>query len=40
MVAQKKENEIDKQIIRDHEDLKKYKLKPFRDNNPKGIDDR
>jgi len=39
-VAQKKENEIDKQIIRDHEDLKKYKLKPFRDNNPKGIDDR
>ncbi len=30
-IARKKENQINKQIIEDHEQLKKYKLKPFRD---------
>jgi type IV pilus assembly protein PilQ len=30
-VARKKENLINKQILEDHENLKKYKLKPFRD---------
>lgn len=39
-VAQKKENEIEKQIIEDHENLRRYKLKPFRDENIKGINDR
>ncbi|MCB0753775.1 MAG: hypothetical protein KDC52_20040, partial [Ignavibacteriae bacterium] len=34
-VAQKKENEIEKQIIEDHEALQKYKLKPFRDDDIK-----
>lgn len=39
-IAQKKENEIDKQIIEDHEEYGKYKLKPFRDENVKGMEDR
>lgn len=32
-VAQKKENEIEKQIVEDHQNLEKYKVKPFRDKN-------
>jgi type II secretory pathway component HofQ len=39
-VAQKKENQIERQIIEDHADLKKYKLKPFRDDNIKGMEDK
>ena len=39
-VAQKKENEINKQIIEDHENLKKYKITPFRDEETKGIEDK
>ena len=39
-LAQKKENEINQQIIRDHEDLKKYKIKPFRDDDTKGMNDK
>jgi len=39
-VAQKRENEMEKQIIRDHEDLRKYKLKPFREENTKGMEDK
>jgi type IV pilus assembly protein PilQ len=39
-VVQKRENEIEKQILRDHEDLKKYKLKPFRENETKGIENK
>ncbi len=32
-VAQRKENEIENQIVEDHEYLKKYKIKPFRKEN-------
>ena len=39
-VAQKKENEMDKQIIEDHKYFKKYKLKPFREDNVKGMEDK
>ena len=39
-VAQKKENEIDKQIIDDHENLRKYKITPFRDDKTKGIENK
>ena len=39
-VVQQKENEIEKQIIRDHEDLEKYKLKPFREKDTKGMEDK
>ena len=39
-VAQKKENEINNQIIDDHENLKKYKITPFRDEETKGIEDK
>ena len=39
-VVQQKKNEIEEQIIRDHEDLEKYKLKPFRDNDTKGMEDK
>lgn len=39
-VAQKKENEIDQQIIEDHENFRKYKIKPFRDVKTKGMEDK
>jgi type IV pilus assembly protein PilQ len=39
-LVQKRENEIEKQILRDHEDLEKYKLKPFRENDTKGIENK
>jgi len=39
-VVQKKQNEIEQQIIRDHEDLQKYKLKPFREKDTKGMEDK
>ncbi len=39
-IAQEKENEINKQILKDHEDLKKYKIKPFREGDTKGINDK
>lgn len=39
-LAQKKVNEIDKEILDDHEALRKYKLKPFRDEDIKGMEDR
>jgi type IV pilus assembly protein PilQ len=39
-VAQKKENELEKQIIEDHENLRKYKIKAFRDVNKKGMEDK
>jgi len=34
-IARKKENVINKQIIEDHQQLKKYKMKPFRDKEYK-----
>jgi type IV pilus assembly protein PilQ len=40
-LVQKKENEINAQIIEDHEDLAKYKVKPFREEeNTKGMKDK
>ena len=39
-LVQKRENEIEKQIIRDHQDLEKYKLKPFREEDSKGIENK
>lgn len=39
-VAQKKENEINKLIIEDHQNLKKYKVKPFRDDLLKGAENK
>jgi type IV pilus assembly protein PilQ len=39
-VAQKKENEINNQIIDDHKNLKKYKITPFRDEETKGIENK
>ena len=39
-VAQKRDNEIEKQIIRDHEDLMKYKIKPFSKEYTKGMEDK
>ncbi len=39
-VVQKKENEINNTILRDHRDLKKYKVKPFREDNTKGMEDK
>lgn len=39
-VAQKKENELEKQIIDDHKNLRKYKIKAFRDVNIKGMEDK
>lgn len=39
-VAQQKENQIDRQIIEDHENFRKYKIKPFRDDNVKGMEDK
>ncbi len=39
-VAQRKENEIDNQIIEDHENLRKYKITPFREDEKKGIDNK
>jgi type IV pilus assembly protein PilQ len=39
-VAQRKENEIDNQIIEDHENLKKYKITPFREDEKKGIENK
>lgn len=39
-VAQKKVNDLDRQIIEDHEYFKKYKLKPFREDNVKGMEDK
>ncbi len=39
-VAQKKENEINKQILEDQENLKKYKITPFRNEETKGIENK
>ncbi len=39
-VAQKKVNELDKEIIEDHEALGKYKIKAFRDDDTKGMEDK
>jgi len=39
-VAQKKENEMEKQILEDHEYFKKYKIKPFIEDNVKGMEDK
>jgi len=39
-VAKRKENPINRQIIEDHENLNKYKIKPFREDDVKGMEDR
>lgn len=39
-VVQKRANEIDRQIVEDHENLEKYKLNAFRENNIKGMEDK
>lgn len=39
-IVQEKENEINRQILKDHEDLEKYKIKPFREVDAKGINER
>lgn len=39
-LVQKKENEISSQILKDHEDYFKYKVKPFREENTKGMKDK
>ena len=39
-VAQKKVNELDKEIIEDHEALGKYKIKAFRDDDTKGMENK
>ena len=39
-LVQKRENEIEKQIMEDHRDLEKYKIKPFREDETKGIENK
>lgn len=39
-IAQKKENFIDRQIIEDHENFGKYKIKPFRDEEVKEMENK
>ena len=39
-LVQKRENEIEKQILEDHRDLEKYKIKPFREEETKGIENK